>query len=240
LSLFGIVLALVGGRLAADTISLHLPVECVDRLPLRAVLETNQPQVLAAYLETVTHESFQVLRQEVAALPSDIGSLLASTADFDLFRARVKALPANAATGLAPEEAAWWVANRLAPEVMTAFYRCANPGPLNLQPIEPMGTATYVTLRLTLSGLPQAGPIPLRWAAVNLEPSQPLPQVLAASGDTVITFVRSGEQLVNVLVEADVGDRVERARFTDPGVTGVIRPAPLVPLPSSTDVPSKP
>lgn len=239
-SLLGIVLALAGGRLAADTIGLHLPIECLNRLPLRAVLETNEPQVLAAYLKTVSPEGFQGLRQEAAALPADIGSWLGSTADFDVFIARIKALPASAATGLAPEEAAWWVANRLALAAATEFYRCANPGPLNVQPIEPMGTATVMTLRLTWSGLPQAGPIPLRWAAVNLEPERPLPEVLAASGNTVVTFVRAGEQLVNLLVEADVGDRVERARFTDPGVIPSTTSASLAPLRSSTEPPSVP
>jgi hypothetical protein len=216
--LFTLLLILVANVALSEPLHLHAPVQCIDMLPMDARLEGSSPTVRAFAWQTLSAARFDSLRKGTEGLPADLAALIAQSRDYEAFRAHVLALPAAAAARLAPEQAAWLVANRLPPAASAEFFRCVNADALLVQPAEPVADDQPVSLRVHWTDLPADSPATVRWAAVNLVPLTPLPEHLSASGELTVSFTALKGQSATLLVEAWTVAGPIRAQFIAPAM----------------------
>ncbi len=164
LGLLAPLLMLVVNVALSEPLHLHPPPQCIDMLPMDARLEGSSPTVRAFAWQTLSAARFDSLRKGTEGLPGDLDTLIRQSSDYDAFRIHILALPEAAAVRLAPEQAAWLVANRLPPAASTEFFRCVNADALQIQPTEPVADDQPVSLSMHWIDLPVDSPATLHWA----------------------------------------------------------------------------
>ncbi len=194
---------------------LHIPLHCLDTLPLPTAAADERTRAVA--LQALSPERFaRLTATDLDGFPESVRKLLTAGLDYTEFRSAVRASPLLAGRRLAPEPAAWYVANRLPVAETRDFWPCVNAGSFTLQPAAPLVGYGDFSLVLRWSNLPVDDAPPLRWAGVNIDPIAPPPDRVAGSGEVLATFSRAPGQSVTLLVELGTRDGPVRAQFLDP------------------------